>query len=172
MMRIPTPISKYLFASQIERRSPAYLLLNKRGKLLKWGGKIDRYGLDNLLKGQLVQERLSFLIGMLPLSGPSTCLNFVELRSGVFADVHLISSVEGDWVIFLDASAEAAQLSPVQQRWNESAARLETGSFKASPASVPGRPGKQEHLDLKQALAAVESAGDLLRRILSALNKG
>src|SRR5580658_9741255 len=100
-MRLPTIIAKYLFASQIERRSPAYLLSNTSGELLKWGGKTDLYGLENLKKGQLLQERLSFLIGMLPLSGPSTCLNFVELRPEIFADVHLISSVEGDWVVFL-----------------------------------------------------------------------
>jgi hypothetical protein len=161
-MRLPTIIAKYLFASQIERRSPAYLLLNTSGELLKWGGKTDLYGLENLKKGQLLQERLSFLIGMLPLSGPSTCLNFVEVRSEIFADVHLISSVEGDWVVFLDANAGATQLSSVQQKRNELAAQLE-----ASIASVSNVAGKEERLNLRQALAAVENVGDLLRRILA-----
>lgn len=164
-MRLPSPVANYLLASQIERRSPAYLLLNTRGELLKWGGKTNLYGFDRLAKRQLLREQLSFLIGTLPLPGPSTCLNFVKLRSEVFADVHLISTKEGTWVVFLDASAEAAQLSSAQQKRNELAAQLEAPPPRGSLALVSVA-GRKEQLDLRQALAALENAGNLLRRIL------
>jgi hypothetical protein len=54
MLKLPDPVVNFLYSSQIERRSPAYLLLNEQGILLDWGGNTIAYGIENLSKGELI----------------------------------------------------------------------------------------------------------------------
>ena len=119
MLYLPDTVLNFLHTFTLESRSPAYLLVMKDGRLASWGGNLSLYGLTNLQQGEYVEQQILFLIGILPLNGLSINLPFVEMESGIPADVHIFSANEGDWVILLDATLFENQRSLVQQKGND-----------------------------------------------------
>ena len=169
MLTLPDSVVKFLYSSQIERRSPAYLLLDQKGMLLDFGGNTSAYGVENLAKGDLIQHQLSLLAGMIPFRDAPSCLRFVKLGS-VSADVHLFSDAQGDWVVLLDVSQEAEQIRVIQQEKYEAQTALDTRA-----KATPGVSGQLNELtllleepdrELRKALAAIEKAAEMLRRMV------
>lgn len=119
MLYLPDTVLNFLHTFTLESRSPAYLLVMKDGRLASWGGNLTLYGLTNLQQGEYVEQQILFLTGILPLNGLSINLPFVEMESGISADVHIFSANEGDWVILLDATLFETQRSLVQQKGND-----------------------------------------------------
>lgn len=119
MLYLPSPVVDYIHNLTVENRSPAYLFVTKDGRLSRWGGKLSLYGFTNLQQAESVEEQVLFLAGLLPLDGYPIILPCIEMQSGIFADVHMFSADEGDWVILLDASLYESQRSLVQQKGND-----------------------------------------------------
>lgn len=117
--QFPAAVLAYLQSVAIERRQPAYLLINNEGRLLDWGGHVEAYKLGPLHKEEEIAERLDFLAGLLPLKGAALILPFIKTASGLMADVHLFAGAQGDWVLLLDATEDARQRQLVQQKGNE-----------------------------------------------------
>lgn len=137
MGELPAEVRRLLEAMAIERRSPAYLLVDATGRLLESGGSLERYGLGDLDGDRNVVEQVDFLVGLLPIAGGSAILRQIALQPSQSVDLYLISSDAGDWVILLDATRDAAQQAMVQQLGNELAllqARLARAS---SPNGEP-----------------------------------
>lgn len=116
---MPDAIAGRLDALCVRTRSPAYLLTDAAGHVLKQGGLCERYGFGPLDRELPVGHQLDFLEGALPLNGESVVLPFVQVANEVYADLHLFSTDEGDWVLFLDSTALAMRLFDVQQNTNE-----------------------------------------------------
>lgn len=57
---------------------------------------------------------------MLPLNDDPIVILRMKTEYGICADVHIFSSKDGDWVLFLDATLAEMQLSVIQQSINES----------------------------------------------------
>lgn len=119
MLYLPDPVVDYIYKLTVEHYSPAYLLVNKDGRLSDWGGKVSLYGLTNLQQGEYVEQQVLFLAGLLPVSGLPIFLPCVKMESGISADVHIFSTQEGDWVLLLDASLYENQHSLAQQKVND-----------------------------------------------------
>lgn len=119
MIDFPNPILDYIQKIIIEIRSPAYLLIAKDGYLLEWGGSWETYGISNLEKGQKIETNVLFLQGILPVDNVPVFLQCIEMQPNIYADVHIFSDHQGDWVLLLDATLNQVRQSAVQQKGNE-----------------------------------------------------
>ena len=117
-MPLPRPVLDYLSDLTIRRRSPAYLLVNKQGRLVSWHNTLD-YGLYDLRPDMAIAERAWFLEGMLPLEEEPVVLPCVFTTSHWPAEIHLFPGKEGDWVVLLDSKIEERQRVLLQQRAGE-----------------------------------------------------
>ncbi|MDZ8023469.1 MAG: hypothetical protein RMY36_000310 [Nostoc sp. SerVER01] len=119
MLNIPNSVITYLINFLTVERSLAYLLVDKDGSLLDWGGKLAEYGITNLSKGENIKEQVCFLEGLLPLDNTSVFLPFIKTEYGSCADIHMFPTEEGDWVLLLDSSCNEDHLFATQQKANE-----------------------------------------------------
>ncbi|MBH8561334.1 hypothetical protein I8748_03935 [Nostoc sp. CENA67] len=119
MVDIPAPIIHYIVNFLLETRSLAYLLVNKDGYLVAWGGKLVEFGITNLRKGENIGEQVFFLEGLLPLDDIPLFLPLIKTEYGICADIHIFPSDEGDWVLLLDSTWNEKQLSLIQQITND-----------------------------------------------------
>jgi signal transduction histidine kinase len=119
MPGLPAPVLDFLQAHLQETRSPAYLVVDKGGRLRDWGGKLSTYGITRLRKGAAVTRRVHCLEGLLPLDDSPMHFPCVETSSGTFADIHIFASDERDWVLLLDATADEVQRRLLQQKAND-----------------------------------------------------
>jgi signal transduction histidine kinase len=120
MYALPSPLVEQLGKFIANTSSPAYLLVDKQGRLQEWGGALAAYGLENLRTGAPVQEQVDFLVGLLP--GIETPLFWpcVQVGSDVFTDIHVFPADRGDWVLLMDVSAAARERRRQQQRIHDS----------------------------------------------------
>ncbi len=129
MRELPKVVKDYVGGSATERWAPAFLSLDGRGRVLKAGGDLGRYGLGDTYIGDAVVGRLACLFGALPHASPTALvLPRVELENGRFADVHIFTSDEScgdqdrrgqDWVVLLDATDATQAQQRLQQSSNE-----------------------------------------------------
>lgn len=119
MLDLPVPVLDYIHTLTVENLFPAYLLVEKDGRLFSWGGNLATYGVTNLQKGEYVGEQVVFLEGLLPLDGSPMFLPCIKTKDGLAADVHLFSGDEGDWVLLLDATLDESQRRLIQQKSND-----------------------------------------------------
>ena len=118
MSELPGAVVEYLRGLTIERRSPAYLLVDRSGRLVEWSGTLD-YGLYGLVKDKPVTEQVYFLEGLLPLGDRPIVLPCVSTSSGWPAEIHLFAGADGDWVVLLDAKTEERQRWMLQEKADE-----------------------------------------------------
>lgn len=120
MLNLPSPVSDFMLKLLTDTRSPAYLLVQKDGRLADWGGDLAAYGIKDLQKDERVGEQVFFLEGMLPIDTSPTFLPYVKTDSGLSADVYLFNADEGaTWVLLIDATWDARKRKAIQQKANE-----------------------------------------------------
>jgi signal transduction histidine kinase len=128
MQALPSPVVGYLQGLLAQTRFPAFLLVDKQGHLRECGGDLSTYGLVHPPKGSPVIAQVPFLTGLLPANdGPIVC-PCLEIRAGLFIDLHIFPGDDGDWVLLLDASADAGERRRLQQRVQELTLMLERQS--------------------------------------------
>jgi hypothetical protein len=168
MIKLPKAVLNFLYRSQIDRRSPAYLLLDRRGILLKSGGHTGGYGLGNLVVGKPIQSQINVLAELLPMTESTFHLEFVKFGN-TSADVHMFSSDEGDWVVFLDVSSEGEQARSYQQAIGELRLALEAKDRESqNRSSQKSEPRLQPKMmtQLRTVLLSLEKTTETLRKIL------
>lgn len=119
MLDLPEPVRSYINSLIVETRSPAYFLVAKDGRLSNWGGKCSVFGITSLKQGEYVAKQLFFLEELLPLDEFPIFLFCIKTKEDIFADVHIFSGDEGDWVLLLDATLEEKHRSLMQQKGND-----------------------------------------------------
>jgi|GEM_PF-6216825 len=100
----------------------SYFIADQKGKLLQWGGDLAYFGVENMSTGDMAEDHINALFGLL---NPSTVPNnenvFVEhvrLDKKIYADI-LIVHKENQYITFLkDSSEKAVQIFEVQQSRN------------------------------------------------------
>ena len=128
MRDLSPPILEYLRTLIVDNRLLAYLQIDKGGCLSNWGGNPAAYGMTGLRKGLPVGEQVIFLEGLLPLQDSPLLLPCVETGSGLFADIHIFSGEDGNWVLLLDATPEELQRRLFHQKANDLSLRYEQQS--------------------------------------------
>ncbi|MBN1558480.1 MAG: sigma 54-interacting transcriptional regulator [Lentisphaerae bacterium] len=116
---LPPAVSAYLQADCLRERAPAYLLVDRGGRLSRVGGHYAHYGLPDVRPGDAVEDKADFLTGLLPANDAPVHIPLIHLGQERYADVHVFSAPEGDWVLLLDASREARRLESLQQKAHE-----------------------------------------------------
>jgi signal transduction histidine kinase len=119
MCSLPSPVVDYLGKFIAERSSPAYLRVDKQGRLQEWGGSLSAYGLQDLRAGAPIRGQIDFLVGLLPGADTPLYCPCVEMGFGLFTDIHVFPADRGDWVVLIDVSAEAQQRRLLQQRLHD-----------------------------------------------------
>src|SRR5919106_2957907 len=128
MRDLSPSVLEYLRTLLVDNRSLAYLQIDKGGCLSHWGGNLAAYGMTGLRKGLPVGEQVVFLEGLLPLQDSPLLLPCVETGSGLFADIHILSGEDGNWVLLLDATPEELQRRLFHQKANDLSLRYEQQS--------------------------------------------
>jgi signal transduction histidine kinase len=103
----------------IEHRYPAYLFVDREGKMASYGGQFDAYGIKDLRAGDAIGEQIYFLEGLFPLDQELIVLPCLHTDSGRPADIHLFKTGDGDCALFLDATVHEVQQRLMQQKGNE-----------------------------------------------------
>jgi signal transduction histidine kinase/ActR/RegA family two-component response regulator len=111
----PRDIAEYIQEHVLAKRSPAFLLTDSNSRVLSIGGDLVRYGLADLRQGDTAPQKAYFLEGLLPLDTPNSILCNVETASGVFADIHMFQSEEGDRILLLNSSDEVAEREKIER---------------------------------------------------------
>jgi signal transduction histidine kinase len=119
MSELPPRIQQHLHKLVAEDRAPAYVLVDREGKLVTCGGQLEAYGLVQLQPGEPVSEQIFALAGLLPLESEELFLPCVQTETGRPADLYFLQAAEGDYVLFLDASQQERQQRLMQQKGNE-----------------------------------------------------
>jgi class 3 adenylate cyclase len=117
----PTPeaIREYLYRFLTSNRALAYIVVTKSGDLHSVMGDWAHYGIGAVNSIDDLTTELYFLMGFLPLDGPSVLLPAVKLDNGVAADVHIFSHNDYDWVVLLDVTVEEQRQQAIQQKVND-----------------------------------------------------
>ena len=159
MADLPLPVLDYITGLAISGRQPAWLEIDRAGRLVRQGGLTAEYGLPVLAAGAAVAEHVPLLEGLVPAGPEPLVVPRVAAGPGWTADIHIFHGSESDWVVLLDARKEEEERQLLQQKANELAlvhereARLieELDAFAHTVAH-----------DLRNPLAAVIGYADLL----------
>jgi len=119
MRRFPSPVLDYICDLTLKARAPAYLLIGQDGRLLDWGGRLERYGISGLRRGRDAGAQIAFLEGMPPPGAVALHLPFVQSASGRFADLHMFQKEGEIWALLLDTTPDEARQREIQQEANE-----------------------------------------------------
>ena len=137
MVALPSPVLEYLSSTLLIPRSPAYLRVDKDGRLFDWGGSLKTYGLVDLQQGEPVEEQILFLSGFFPLENTPVYLPSMKTEAGYPVDIHLISGTGEDWVLLLDATQEEERQQLLQQKTNELALLRQQHAPRQSDIRLP-----------------------------------
>jgi hypothetical protein len=124
MRDLPVPIREFILSLTDEKLSPAYLLTTQEGKLVRWGGELESYGVEGLKEDLDISEHIPFLAGLFPFNTNNMFLPQVETREGVAADIYLFTRDQDVWVLFLDATADRTVRQKMQQKLYDSRLRV------------------------------------------------
>jgi class 3 adenylate cyclase len=109
-----------LFSVMLNARMPAYLLVHPDGHLVRWGGPLSFYGIEQPQSGVAIDQHIAFLQGIFPLGqGETLSLPCVETRTGLFAELYICPATVGHWVVLLDVTQEAHTRRLLQQQAHE-----------------------------------------------------
>ncbi|MDM8561192.1 response regulator [Candidatus Parabeggiatoa sp. HSG14] len=162
MITIPLSIAKYIRSMWMAEMIITYLYIDKQGDLVEWKGYPQHYGLTNLIAGQSAVEQVDFLDGMLNI--PHTqILQFVSVGRGRSANVHIVPSEKGTYVLMFDATAEHDQQQKMQQQVND----LSLLSYRQSQLLQELEMARQSLAEEKYQL---EQASELKSRFIATLS--
>ena len=119
MADLPSDIVSYLHHLASTQRKPAWMKIDREGGLLSAGGHLTAYGLLDLIVGKQVGDQVYFLEGLFPLESERLILPAIQTDSGLPADLHMLHTSDGDYVLFLDATEQIMQQGLMQQKGNE-----------------------------------------------------
>ncbi|MBN2208730.1 MAG: adenylate/guanylate cyclase domain-containing protein [Candidatus Coatesbacteria bacterium] len=122
MKALPGPVREYIYGlttDAVKKRSPAYMLVDREGALIEFGGELAVYGLSGLRTGIVVEDQADYLTGLLPLDDEPIFLTCVKGEKDISMDVHLFPGERGDWVLLLDARELDSSRYEAQQKSHE-----------------------------------------------------
>lgn len=114
-------------------RAPAWVLVADDDAVVDLGGDLERYGLDELRRGDLLTDHAPVFDGLEPSRDEPLLLPSVSFAGGTFADVHAARVAEGRSFLLLDCTENAGLLTALQQKANE----LELASFAHDVVRTP-----------------------------------
>jgi signal transduction histidine kinase/ActR/RegA family two-component response regulator len=143
-MNLPKPVGTYLADWLRQRCGFAYIMLDLNGRVLSWGGELDRLGIGSLTAGRPISEQLVFMEGLLPIAETALELPLVKQDLEHVWDVHLFKADGGYSLLIMDAGIDARKIEVFQQELNESALRR---AGQAGPQAAGQAPSQFELIE-------------------------
>ena len=119
MKDLPETIVEKLFELILQQRPLAYLKMDLDSVLIRAGGELETFGLNQLKTGVSVRNQVDILTGLLDPQDLPIDLPFVETPSGAIADVYLFIKHDLIWILFLDAAEKQKNQRAVRQKVND-----------------------------------------------------
>lgn len=116
-MEYPDAVVRYLQARFIDEQAPCICLVDEKGLVAEFWGDKARFGLGQIAAGAELAASAPFFSGM--NLGSEQTLPLVTLPGGVTSNIHVVPDCGRCYVVFLDASREAASIRREQQAKNE-----------------------------------------------------
>jgi diguanylate cyclase (GGDEF)-like protein/PAS domain S-box-containing protein len=114
LLEVPPDVEVYLETLLRRSQSPAFLMVDRNGRIAQSGGDVARYGFAGLKEGDRAAETVYLLEGLLPLEEPLV-LSRIQTASGGYADMHLFSSNGYDCVLLLDVTSQVSERTEVEE---------------------------------------------------------
>lgn len=162
MEGLPQIVRESVIDRVLADRAVAYLEADLGGILIASGGSLDFFGLHTFGPGDLVEDHVDCLAGMVSPDAVPMDLPFMQTSSGATADIHLFVQGERIWVVFVDARQKELAQQGVQQKMNVLSLRHDR-QIKILDQYL----GKEVAERLEEGLANVEASGE--RRELSVM---
>ena len=140
-MNLPKPVNDYLIEWFRRQYHPGYIMIDKNGGAVSWGGELALLGIGPLTEGRPIAEQLVFMEGLLPLSEAVLHLPMVKPDEKHVWDVHLFKAGDGYALVILDAGADAQRKKAFQQKANELAL---TRAYQSEPRKSAQTPMQTE----------------------------
>ncbi len=121
MHKLPESIRRYWHDWLISQSTYGYALTDHKGCVSASGGDFQQLGIGPIHTGQLLSHQLSFMEGVLPMTGPSLYLPMVTTGTGHTIEIHILRQDGGYAVLFVDAHHKERGWSETQKAANESA---------------------------------------------------
>lgn len=118
-MQLPQEVRGYVLEQTLQSRAPAYLCTDDRGNVVDWGGEMGHYGQFQLRAGTSAEKEIPFLTGLIPTTDLELSLPKLEVKDGVYADIHLFRDNGYNWVLLLDVTSEVQRRTILYQKANE-----------------------------------------------------
>jgi signal transduction histidine kinase len=118
-MNLPEPVYGYLIDWLRQQYHFAYIMIDKNGCAVSWGGELAWLGVAPPAEGRPIAEQLVFMEGLLPLSEPFLRLPLVKPDEEHVWNVHLFKADHGYGLVIMDASVDAQRMKVFQQKANE-----------------------------------------------------
>jgi len=118
-MNLPKPVNDYLLDWFGRQYHPGYVMIDKNGCVVSWGGELARLGIGPMTESRPIAEQLVFMEGLLPLSEAVLHLPLVKPDEKHVWDVHLFRVDDGCALVILDAGADDQRKKLFQQKANE-----------------------------------------------------
>jgi signal transduction histidine kinase len=119
MAELPKPVWQYIQGWLESRFVFGYILTDADGRVLGWGGALQRLGIPRLEKERLISDQLLFTEGLLPTQVPSLYLPMVKIDSTRSLDVHLFRTEQGHGLFLVDVTKHEYAIAQWQQKANE-----------------------------------------------------
>ena len=119
VMDLPPILCENMCRWLIAKRRPAYLHLDRIGRVLSGGGDLEAYRISPRSAGQSVSEIFDFMEGMLPLDDDACHLECLQPQTDTCIDAHIVPDGPTYWLMLLDMSEEERKIQAMQQKANE-----------------------------------------------------
>ncbi len=152
---VPSVVREAVIGMLLADRALAYLEAGTSGELVSMGGETATFGLDTLSPGDVIEDRIDCLAGVIDPDVLPLDLPYMETPSGVTADIHLFFRDGRVWVVFLDAREKEANQQGVQQKVNV----MSLKQYRQTKI-LDQYLGKEVAERLEESLANVEASGE------------
>jgi signal transduction histidine kinase len=142
MSKLPIAISDRLASVLLDHHKVAYITADTAGIVQTWGGETASFGINNIEKGQPLQNCVLPLEGILDIDSEGSrtplFLPQVGMPDGTSADIQVVFNEFGLTVLLIDRSEDVRREQMLQQAGNELSLLREqdTQHEKNSPGSL------------------------------------
>ena len=112
---LPATIEAYLQDVSGTIAKTTVLKIDKNNHITDHGGDLARCGMFTIAEGQLIEQQIPLLAGLLPHTDEPLIIRNTQTDTGLFVDIHVLTDQSYQWVLFIDNTQLGNRLQAEQQ---------------------------------------------------------